>query len=154
MTPSKTWGAVASAASGSPRRTVRGVPWNEPASIASGTVMIDGSVSYSTRTAAAPSRAASAVSPSTHARACPWNIASLGKSGSSCLTPASLSPGTSAAVSTRTTPGTSSAGATSSVTRACACSDCTGHAVSTPRARAARSSVYTAWPVACSAPLS
>ena len=62
----------------------------------------------------------------------------LGKSGSSCLTPASLTPGTSSAVSTRTTPGTSSAGATSSVTRACACSDCTGHAVSTSLAVARR----------------
>ena len=34
-----------------------------------------------------------------------------GNSGSSCLTPASLTPGTSSAVSTRTTPGTSYAGA-------------------------------------------
>ena len=33
-------------------------------------------------------------------------MTSLGNSGSSCLTPASLTPGTSSAVSTRTTPGT------------------------------------------------
>jgi hypothetical protein len=109
--------------------------------MASASVTIDGSGSYATPTAAAPSRAASAVSPSTHARACPWNIASSGKSGSSCLAPASFRPGTSAAVSTRITPGTSSAGVTSSATRACACSDCTGHAVSTSERPAARSSV-------------
>ena len=38
-------------------------------------------------------------------------MTSSGNSGSSCLTPASLTPGTSAAVSTLTTPGTSRAGA-------------------------------------------
>ena len=117
------------------------MPWNESASIASWIVTSEGSGSYATRTAAAPSLAASSSSASTHARACPWYIASLGNSGSSCLTPASFTPGTSSAVSTRTTPGTSSAGATSRVTRACACSDCTGQAVSTFAVRGARSSV-------------
>ena len=50
------------------------------------------------------------VSARTQQTAWPWNMTSSGNSGSSCLTPASLTPGTSAAVSTRTTPGTASAG--------------------------------------------
>ena len=62
-------------------------PWKLPAAIASRTVTSDGSGSYSTSTAAAPSRAASSVSPSTQHTACPWNITSRGNSGSSCLTP-------------------------------------------------------------------
>lgn len=141
LTPSKTNAEEARVDAASPRATVRGTPWNDPASIASCTVMSDGSGSYSTATAAAPRRAASAVSPSTHASAWPKNIASAGNSGSSCFTPASLRPGTSSAVSTRTTPGTSYAGRTSSVTRACAEVDGTGHAASTPWVRAATSSV-------------
>ena len=54
-------------------------------------------------------------------------MTSLGNSGSSCLTPASFTPGTSAAVSTYTTPGMASAGAVSiERTWACACGACTG----------------------------
>lgn len=81
-------------------------------------------------------------SPRTQQTAWPWNITSEGNSGSSCLTPASLTPGTSSAVSTRTTPGTSSAGAVSSrVTLAWAWNAWTGHAWSTSRVRVMRSSV-------------
>ncbi len=61
----------------SPRFRVRAAPRNDPASIASCTVMHEGSGSYVTRTAPAPNRAASGVSPSTHTRACPKHIASL-----------------------------------------------------------------------------
>ena len=63
--------------------------------------------------------------PSTQQTAWPTNITSSGKSGSSCLTPASLTPGTSAAVSTRTTPGTASAPRRrrGRVTRAWACGE-------------------------------
>ena len=74
--------------------------------------------------------------------ACPWYITSSGNSGSSCLTPESLRPGTSALVSTRTTPGTARAGRVSSrVIRACACGAWTGWACSTPLWRNTRSSV-------------
>ena len=49
----------------------------------------------STSTARAPRRAASRVSPSTQQTAWPWYLTSSGNSGSSCLMPASLTPGTS-----------------------------------------------------------
>ena len=72
-----------------------------PASIACSIVRMAGSGSYSTCTRAAPRRAASSVSPSTHATGWPWNITSRGKSGSSWrLEPESPSPGTSAPVRT------------------------------------------------------
>ena len=117
-------------------------PWKLSAAIASSTVSSAGSSSYSTSIAAAPRRAASRLSPSTQQTEWPKYLTSSGNSGSSCLTPASLMPGTSAAVSTRTTPGTSYAAATSSrVTRAWACGACTGWACSTLLVRPTRSSV-------------
>ena len=51
--------AAPNAASGSPRRRVGRAPWKLSAAMASSTVTSDGSGSYSTSTAAAPSRAAS-----------------------------------------------------------------------------------------------
>ena len=56
---------LASPASTSPRSTVGCAPWNSRAAIASLTSISAGSGSTSTTTAAAPSRAASSVSPST-----------------------------------------------------------------------------------------
>ena len=63
--------ASASPASASPRDTVRWWPWKLSASIASVRVSSDGSGSYSTSIASAPSRAASSVSPSTQHTAWP-----------------------------------------------------------------------------------
>ncbi|SIH09456.1 Uncharacterised protein [Mycobacteroides abscessus subsp. abscessus] len=90
--------------------------------------MSEGSGVASTTTAAAPAFAASRSSPRTQATGWPKNItSSVGSIGSSCLTPWSLTPGTSAAVMTRTTPGTAYAGAASTRSRlAWACSDWTG----------------------------
>ncbi len=139
----------------SPRRRVDCAPWKEDASIASRSEIRDGSGSYVTCTAAAPCRAASSLSASTQHTACPTNITSSGKRGSSPLTPASFTPGTSARVRTRATPGTLRAGETSTFsTRACACGDPTGQACSSPASRTPRSSVYSACPVTCSAALS
>ena len=106
---------------------MRCAPWKLFAAIASVAVISDGSGSYSTSTFVAPIRAASRDSPSTQHTACPRKHTSDGNSGSSYLTPASLTPGTSAAVSTRTTPGTSSAASVrSAVTFAWVCGAWTG----------------------------
>mmetsp|Transcript_37204 Transcript_37204/g.117097 ORF Transcript_37204/g.117097 Transcript_37204/m.117097 type:complete len:426 (-) Transcript_37204:996-2273(-) len=119
--------------------------------MASSMERIAGSSSYSTSTAAAPSRAAASVSPTTMPMTWPTQVTSLSaKHSSSCaMAPMWLSPGTSPWPKKRTTPLMASAGPGSTLSSlACALVDLTSAPKSSPGSLG-RSSMYCASPAVC-----